>query len=172
MNTSDDLIFEKYYNYSLRFLSYRPRSEKELKDKLKFKKVEPLIIEQIIIKLKEQNFLNDEEFTKWWIEQRTTFKVQGLNLIKLELMQKGIQKEVIENQISKILAEQDPALQDKSSILNERENAKKLIERKMERLKDLPRQEVYQKIGSFLARRGFDMDTIHSLIDEFYKKGV
>lgn len=162
MNTSEDLDFDKYYNYSLRFLSYRPRSEKELKDKLKIKKVEFSIIERIILKLKEHNFLNDEEFTKWWIDQRTTFRPRSLRLIKIELKQKGILNDVIDNIIQN----------SEYKIKNEKEKAYKLIEKKMERLKDLPRQEVYQKAGSFLARRGFDMDTIHSVIDEFYKKRV
>lgn len=164
MNTSEERNFEKYYNYSLRFLSYRPRSEKEIRDRLKIKNGERIdsIIDSVIHKLKEQNFLNDEEFAKWWIEQRTTFRPKGLRVIKMELKQKGISNEVIDFVISN----------SKFPISNESERARKLIEKKMEQLKDLPRQEVYRKVGSFLARRGFDIDTINSVIDEFYKKGV
>lgn len=164
MNTTKD--FEKYYNYSLRFLSYRPRSEKEIKEKLKSKKAESQVIETIVQKLKEQKFLNDEEFTRWWIEQRTKFKPKSLRLIKLELRQKGITNDIIEDQILIL------HLADKDQLLSEKERAKKLIENKMERLKGLTKQEVYQKIGPFLARRGFDFDTMHEVIDEYYKKGV
>ena len=43
--------YERFYNSSLKFLSYRTRSEKEVRDKLKTKQVEPQIIEKIIAKL-------------------------------------------------------------------------------------------------------------------------
>ena len=46
--------FEKFYNKALEFLSYRPRSEKEVRDKLKTKKVELEVIDRIISKLKEK----------------------------------------------------------------------------------------------------------------------
>lgn len=177
--------FEKFYNASLRFLSYRPRSEKEIRDKLqkfKIKKTattetqkkierqnfsgsenfsasvvarEALIIEAVIAKLKEQNFINDEEFVKWWVEQRTTFKPKSLRVIKLELWQKGIPKEIIDKIIS-----------------NDLEQAKKLVKNRVARYKGLPKEEIYQKLGSFLARRGFDYDMIKQSIDEVLGEGV
>jgi len=53
------MIFERFYNYSLRFLSYRARSEKEIRDKLKSKKVDSPVIEKIIQKLKEQKLITN-----------------------------------------------------------------------------------------------------------------
>ena len=64
----------------MRFLSYRPRSEKEVKEKLKIKyqksniKDLTLIIDKVIQKLKEKKFINDNEFAKGWIENRLRFK--------------------------------------------------------------------------------------------------
>ena len=109
--------FEKFYNSSLKFLSYRPRSEKEVRNKLKtlIKRHSgeqsefridsgvanapendraETVIEKIISKLKKQNFINDEEFAKGWIENRIRFKPRSLRLIKLELKQKGISEEI------------------------------------------------------------------------------
>ncbi|MBI2431113.1 MAG: RecX family transcriptional regulator [Candidatus Levybacteria bacterium] len=146
-------VFDKFYNKALRFLSYRPRSEKEVRENLKKKKTESVIIEKIILKLKEQNFINDEEFVKWWIEQRTTVRPKGLRVIKLELKQKGI----------------DTDLRLK---INDFEQAKKLIEKKATRYKGLTKQELYRKLGGFLSRRGFDYDTIKKSIDEVTNKGV
>src|SRR3989344_5237128 len=90
---------DKFYNSSLRFLSYRPRSEKEVRDRLKSKKATPEIIEKIITKLKEKKFINDEEFTKLWIESRLRFKPRSLRLIEVELRQKGIGEELMESGI-------------------------------------------------------------------------
>ena len=100
--------FAKLLNKAYRFLSYRPRSVKEVEDYLLKKssfakasegqekqEIEKLI-DSIINKLKEQKFLNDFEFAKWWIESRAKFKPRALKIIKLELRQKGIDKELIE----------------------------------------------------------------------------
>jgi regulatory protein len=146
--------FEKFYNIALRFLSYRPRSEKEVKDKLKRKKIDQTMIDRVINKLKEQKFINDEEFAKWWIEQRTNFKPRSLRLIKIELRQKGIEQDLI-----------DSLINDLRLMNNDLEQAKKLIEKRIERFRDLSKQEIYQKLGSYLARRGFDWDIIKQVID-------
>lgn len=158
--------FEKYYNRALRFLSFRPRSEKEIRDNLQKKKASPPVIEKIINKLKDKNFLNDEEFTKWWIESRLRFRLRSIHAIKKELFQKGITKELIDAQISNF---HPPA---GGSISNELENAQKLIEKKIKQYKNLPRNKLYQKLGGFLARRGFDYETIKQSIDELLRKGV
>lgn len=156
--------FEKFYNSSLRFLSYRPRSEKEVRDRLKIKyqksniKNLTLIIDKVIQKLKEQKFLNDEEFAKWWIESRLRFRQRSINLIKRELLQKGVPDEIIETRITN------------QESRGDLERAKKLIEKRIERFRSLPKSEIYQKLGSYLARRGFDWETIKQAIDELIFK--
>ena len=71
--------FEKFYKASIRFLSFRPRSEKELSDYLTKKKCDDLTSKRIIeSRLKKINLLDDEEFAKWWIEQRTLIKPQSV----------------------------------------------------------------------------------------------
>lgn len=185
--------FEKFYNSALRFLSYRPRSEKEIRDYLKrhsgkdserkrggrlqnFLATEKngrdsghgqndeieYVIEKVISKIKEQKFVNDEEFAKWWIEQRTQFKPRSLRLIKVELRQKGISNEIIESGIMNY----------ESGTRNDSKSALNLIEKRIARYKNLPKQEIYQKLGRFLASKGFDWDTIKQSIDEVLDKGV
>lgn len=154
--------FENFYNKALRFLSFRPRSEKEVKDNLKRKKAGSLVIDKIIVKLKEQKFINDLEFVKWWVEQRTSFRPLGLRLIKMELRQKGISDEMIESGI----------MNQESGAENDLGLARKLIAKRLLRYKGLSKQELYQKLGSFLARRGFDWETIKQVIDEAVGKEV
>lgn len=158
---SFDNTQDKFYNIALRFLSFRPRSEKEIRDNFKRKKVGSQIIEKIVAKLKEQRFLNDEEFVKWWIEQRTAFKPRGLRLTKMELLSKGISNEIIDKMIYD--------LRFKNYDL---ERAKTLVEKRIERFRNLPKQDVYQKLGSYLARRGFAWETIKQSIDEAMEKNV
>lgn len=155
--------FDKFYNRTLKFLSFRPRSKKEIKDYLSKKKVNEEVASKIIQKLEELNFLNDEEFAKWLIEQRTNFKPRSSRLIKIELKQKGISEEIIDSQISS---------SETGLISNELEKAKKIVESKIYKYKGLPKQEIFRKLGGLLMRKGFSYDVIKQSIDEALFKVV
>lgn len=154
-----DSSFERYYNKALKFLGYRPRSEKEVRDSLLKKKASGSIVDLIIKKLKEQRFLNDHEFARWWIEQRTLVKPMGKRLIKMELTRKGIDKELIDETFDNM----------EDLVEEELELARKLVERRINKYKNLDRQKIYQRLGGFLSRRGFDYDTVKKVIDEKLK---
>jgi len=157
----------KLFDASLRFLSYRPRSEKEVGDFLvkKIARVENIkfteasqspVISQIITRLKKQSFLDDEEFAEWWVKARTSSQPKGPYLIKRELAGKGIDKEIIEKAISK--------------IKNQRELGYKVIHKKLETWKNLTNLELKKKVYEHLARRGFDSKTINEVIAQIVKK--
>lgn len=151
--------FAKYLNIALKFLASRPRSEKEISDNLKKKKAPDEIIKQVIVKLKEKKFLNDQEFATWWIEQRQRFRQKSLRIIKLELRQKGISADILES-----------VMNQEEGVKHDTENARQLVERQFGKYKHLEKRELYQKLGAFLARKGFDWDTIKESIDEVYKE--
>ena len=134
--------FEKFYNKALRFLSFRPRSEKEVRSKLsakasrgRGKPPSEQTIELIIRKLKEQKFLDDKEFANWWIEQRTIVKPTGLRLIKIELRQKGINQDLIEDVITGSIVQS-----------NELEQAKRLVSKRVKKYGDLPKDKIFQNL--------------------------
>jgi len=155
-------IIDRLYNKALKFLSYRPRSEKEIKDylkrKIKKKEAQPedWLLESVVKRLKKQNFLDDKYFVKWWIEQRAKFKPRSLRLIKIELEQKGISRELIE---SIIKASQ-------SKIIDDLELAKKLIEKKKNKWNDLAREKKFQKAARYLSSKGFDYDIIKEVFKQ------
>ena len=155
---SDD--FGINLNRVLRFLSFRPRSEKEIKDYLKRKQVSLITSQKVISKLKESNFLNDLEFAKWWVEQRTLIKPRALRIIKIELKQKGISNEIIEELMQNT----------EFKLKNDVEMAIKLAQKRMQRYKNLSKQEIYEKMGRFLQSKGFDYETIRKSIDEVFSK--
>lgn len=151
---------DHYRNLVYRYLSIRNRSEKEIRDYLARRKALPEIIEHIVDLLKKQKFLDDESFVRSWVAQRARFKPKGKHLLKIELQQKGITKELIE----KILAEKNEELPDELT------QAKNLIARRMDKLQGQSRQEIYSKVGSFLARRGFSWEIIKKAIDNSLEK--
>lgn len=149
-------IKEKLYNKVLRFLSYRPRSEKEIRDYSKKKSQETKIIEEIIKKLKKQGLVDDRAFATWWVEQRSRFRPKGRYLIRSELFKKGVKEEIIS-----------------SSLFSEKEEidlAKKAARKKIKSYKNLEPLEMRDKMVAFLARRGFNWKIIKKAIDETAKK--
>lgn len=141
-----------YLQKTFVYLSFRARSEKEVRDYLLKKKVDEETIHRIISLLKEKKFLDDEAFAISWIESRNRMRPRSKRILKMELRQKGIENFIIE----KVLEEQGE---------NDLLLAKKIIEKKKNTMKNVPREEVYKKIGGLLARRGFDWETIKSSID-------
>ncbi len=150
----------------LNFLSFRPRSVKEVYDYLakkiavksdiKFNQAqESDLIPQVIKKLQKYKYLNDMEFTKWWIESRTKSSPKGPAALKFELMKKGIDKNIIEAQIVK--------------NVNPRKLAKITVEKKIKNWLRLEPLEFKKKFYQYLATRGFDYETISELF-AIYKK--
>ena len=172
--------FDSYYLLALRYLNVRFRSEKEIRDYLKKKILRQIpyssrtgqaqddkrksdaeqMIDLIIYKLKQQKFLNDEEFAKMWVRSSTSYKPKGKYRISLELHQKGISQEIID----KVLV--DPEVRLKSDV----DLAVETLEKKKKRYEGMQRQELFTKAGQMLARKGFDLDTIKAAIDVVFGK--
>lgn len=160
--------FLKVYDRVLKFFSYRPRSEKELKDWFARKQVGQETQEMILQKMRNLGYLNDEEFAQWWIEQRTTFRPAGTRLLAMELRQKGIEKNLIARLLD-CLAKPGPASRDYIAGDVEKELAKKVAEKKLKSLKHLPSLELKQKLSGVLARRGFSWETIKEVVGDLTK---
>jgi regulatory protein len=159
--------FEKFYKAAIRYLSFRSRSEKEMRDYLKRKtenlkpKIDEDIAERIVQSLKGDKFLNDEEFAKMWIRERTLIKPKAVRVIKIELKQKGISDEIIDFVMTN----------DEGLMINDLESAMKLAEKKLRTIHDQSDKfKVKEKLGRYLASKGFDWDTIKAAIDQSLAK--
>lgn len=155
----NEVVFARYYNLSLRYLSYRPRSEKEVFDYLqeKQKKAPSLTdedIQNIILKLQEYKFINDEDFAKFWIEQRSKYKNKPIRVIEYELKQKGISQEIINS-----------SLFEKDKKETDLENAKKLAAKKMEFYRGLDPKKRKEKVMNYLLRIGFSYEVVKMVLD-------
>ncbi len=140
----------KAYNRAILILSYRANTEKELKTKLS-KHFEPKAIDKVIEKLKDQGLLNDPEMAERYVENSK----KGKRLVKLELLKKGIDKEVIEN-----------AIQEKNNEI-ELENARKAAEKVLKKYEKSDLQTKRQKLYENLIRKGFSYDTFKQIIKDF-----
>lgn len=163
--------FEKYYTLAVQYLTRRPHSEKEMREylekkarKLSVKRSEflltPQLLSQVLNRLKTQKFLNDFEFARWWKGQRNRFRPKSDLIIKMELRQKGVAQEMIDL----VFAEED------EESVSDSEKARTLVSKRFDKVKDLSRHEQYQKLGAYLARRGFSWEVARRAIDDIRTK--
>ncbi len=150
-------LYTNYLNNTIRFLKFRDRSEKEIRDYLHNKKAPSEIIEKIISYCIDHNFINDERFAADWVHSRSTYRLKSKKIIKFELIKKGINPEIIE----KVFGLQE----DESNENTDLNLAKKLVQDRLPRYINAPRQDIYQKLGGFLSRRGFNWEIVKQAID-------
>jgi len=139
----DQAVLDKAYDRTLNLISHRPRSEWELRDYMKHKDYDEVVIAQTIERLNERGYVNDLDFASRWVASRRLLK----NTSKRRLSQELRQKRIADDVISQVL-EADEA--------DERQVLRELIERKRKQTK-------YQdnlKLMQYLSRQGFSYDDI------------
>jgi regulatory protein len=90
----DEFDYAKKYSFDL--LSRSPKSEKEIRTKLKQKKISESNIVKVITSLKDLKFLDDKNYAKLFIESKLRNNPAGKVVIKNKLREKGIGKELVE----------------------------------------------------------------------------
>jgi len=95
----------KGVNTAIQFLSYRMRSEKEVRDDLKKKDFAPEVIQEVILKLYEMQYLDDAEFAASYVRTQMNTTYKGPVVIEMELRQKGIAPDLIEKALEEFHTE-------------------------------------------------------------------
>lgn len=139
---------------ALKFLSYRMRSEKELRDKLRKKEFAQSLIDEVIKDLKGVNLIDDFEFASAFVRDRISNSPRGRILLKQELWKKGIKKEIVE----KVLREYFKG-EEKELVL-----AKELLQKRKKRYEGLDENVAKRRLMSFLLRRGFSYDIVKQVL--------
>ena len=143
--------FQKTLDKLLKFATLRPRSEKEIKDWFKRKKVHETIKDELSNKLNRLELVDDEKFAKWWIEQRMQFRPKPKSIMYQELRIKGIKKEIINEVLE-------------NTEVDEVKMAKELLEKKKYKWEGLDKLTARREMSEFLARKGFDWEVIKKIV--------
>ena len=124
-----------------RFLSYRPRSEAEVRRRLT-RRFSPELVDRVIEALRSKNYLDDEEFARQWRLHRERFHPQGRRALQRELSRFGVAREVI-----------DQALVGMEEEENAYRAGLKLAVKLMSN--DCTEEALGRKLYPYLQRRGF-----------------
>ena len=142
-------------NAAIRSLSYRPRSESELRGQLQRRGFDDNSIETTLTKLKEQGLVDDLAFAQFWKDNRESFSPRSQRLTKLELKRKGVADEVID-QIVNAVDDGDSAYRSALS--------------KARRLPLSDYQSFRHRLGEYLRRRGFNYEVINHTVERLWQE--
>lgn len=140
-----DLRSKSLFSGALKYLSRRIRTEKEIVDWLHKKNASEEEVSVILKKLKDLKLVNDLEYAGSFIRTRSLLKPRSIRVLRLELKQKGIGKEIIEKALS-------------DNPVDEKQLAKDLVAKNIWRWERFDEKERSQKIREFLIRKGFFVD--------------
>ena len=138
---------------AVRLISYRARSEHEIRQRLARKGFTPPAIEVALTKLREWNYINDGEFARQWVEGRESHRPRSTRLMKRELTAKGVDAQTAENVV-------DAAGIDDLGV------ALDLARRWLPRIETEDRETQRRRLTGYLQRRGFDWDVVRRVLEE------
>ena len=115
------------------------------------------MIQEVVSRLESQNYINDQEFARYFVENRHQNKGISTKRLIQELKTKGISDENIEHAMFN--SETGSFLRDEEAELE------KMIKKQLRKTSDR------QKIIAYLARQGFSYDLIKSKLDQFLNSG-
>lgn len=128
---------------ALRLLSYRARSEHEMRTRLTMRGILPAVIDEEIERLRRSGLLDDEKFARAWVEDRKRIAPRGRRMLRYELLGRGIEAESIE------LVTRD---------IDDRETAVDLARNRARKISTADYHTFFSRMTSFLQRRGFDYE--------------
>ena len=150
---------------AVRFLGTRPRTRWELERRLRRATADEHVIGATLERLAELGYLDDAAFARWWGEQRDRHNPRGRRMIESELREKGVPREVIEQYRAQ---HDDPerAPEDQGLPGDELSRARVALEGHLRGRPVLDETKARQRLGTYLMRRGFDPETVRTVIRE------
>ncbi len=146
--------FHRCLNAAFHYLNYRPRSEFEVKEQLQRRGFDSDSIEATMARLKERGLVDDVAFAQFWKDNRGWFSPRSQRLIKLELKQKGVASDIIDQVVNTV--DDDSAYQ-----------------AAVGKTRSLPRtdyQSFRRRLGEYLRRRGFSYRVINHVVKQVWQE--
>ena len=93
MGKEQEKSLDQAVSFALRYLSYRPRSEFEVRGRLR-RTYHEQVVELAVARLKELDLLDDRAFAHAWSLGRAAHKPRSAALVRRELLAKGVDREI------------------------------------------------------------------------------
>jgi regulatory protein len=147
--------FHRCLNAATHCLSYRPRSESEIRERLHRRGFDEDSIEAVITRLKKQGLVDDVAFAQFWKDNRESFSPRSQWLTKLELRRKGVADGIIDGVVDEI---------------NDDDSAYRAAQSKARSLNMSDYQSFRRRLGEYLKRRGFGYGVINHTVERLWQE--
>lgn len=141
---------ERAAERALDLLSYRPRSEAEIRERLA-ERYDPETAAEVLERLRRSGLVDDREFARYWVQSRLQHNPRGAVALRQELYQKGVDESAVEE----ALAEYD-----------EEEAAARAAETARRKLRGLPPDVFRRRLTDYLLRRGFSYGVARTVVQQ------
>jgi regulatory protein len=141
---------------ALGFLSFRPRSRREVERNLWRHGVSPEVVEAVLTRLAGTGLIDDAGFAGYWAGNRQQFSPRGDRAIRQELAQRGVARDVIAEALT--------------SLPDESERALGAGRKKLRTFASLSEDHFRRRMTAFLQRRGFDYQVARSATDAIWSE--
>jgi regulatory protein len=148
-------LFQRCLNAALNYLSYRPRSEAELRQRLGRRGFDGDNVEAALARLKEQGLVNDLAFAQFWKDNRQSFRPRSQWLTRLELRQKGVAEDIIDQVVAQV---------------DDEDSAYRAALGKARRLPTADYKSFRRRLGEYLKRRGFGYGVITRTVERVWQE--
>jgi regulatory protein len=143
---------------AINYLSFRPRSQQEVRRYLRKKETPPEIIEAALERLQGLDYLNDRSFASFWVENRERFNPRGSQALRNELRLKGVERDIVEEMVDDE---------------HDEERALRAANKKAALLLQTPEMDYAtfrNRLGGFLQRRGFSYEIVARVVRALWQK--
>jgi len=147
--------FHRCFNTAAHYLSYRPRSESEVRERLQRRGFDGDSIEAVLARLKEQGLVDDLSFAEFWKDNRESFSPRSQRLTGLELRRKGIASDIIDRVVGEV---------------DDGDSAYRAAFGKARHLPLSDYQSFRRRLGEYLRRRGFGYEVIHHTVERIWQE--
>lgn len=136
-----------------RLLKLRPRSTREVEEKLRSKGFDAQAIDETVAWAQDSGLLDDRLFARLWVEDRLHRRPASTSALRFELKRKGIVDAFIEEALSE-------------AEIDERALVRRLVEQRLPLYNDQPKADRQRKLAAYLQRRGFQLADVFAVLDE------
>ena len=138
----------------MQYCAYRDRSQKEVEDKLLEMRMIPAAREEIIIKLMQEDFLNEERFARSFVRGKFRIKKWGRYKIQQELKARDISSPIIKLAMTEI----------EESVY--KTTLYELAEKKLNLLSEEDKFKLKKKLGDYLIRKGYESSLVYEVTED------
>ncbi len=146
---------------ALRFLSYRLRSEREIRTKLAEKEFTPATVERVVDQLRSAGMLDDRRFALAFVHDARMRRPTGERLLRQQLLLKGIARPLIDE----VLADESAGTEERGAAL---QAARAMLKKYRTSRKGSNAATQRSRLAQFLARRGFGWNVITPVLRSLF----